>query len=170
VRTENDIVHLQSILQAIEMSKNEGDLTQIRSELCDFGYVKKHDRSNKKVSKSQPLHFVSTDGYDIYVGKNNYQNEEVSFRVATGNDWWFHAKAVPGSHVVIKCGEDTELPDRVFEEAASLAAYYSQNGSAEKVEVDYTQRKNLKRVTGATPGLVIYHTNYSMVVRPKEQI
>jgi len=170
VRTGNDIEHLRSILQAVEMSRTEGDLLQIRGELCDYGYIRRHERRSKNLPKSQPLHFVSSDGYDIFAGKNNYQNEEVTFRMAGGNDWWFHAKGVPGSHVVIKCGDEADIPDRTFEEAASLAAFYSQNRAGEKVEVDYTQRKNLKRVTGASPGFVIYNTYFSMSVRPKEQI
>ena len=92
---------------------------------------------------------VSSDGYDIYIGKNNYQNEEVTFKIADSNDIWFHAKGVPGSHVIVKCkGNDGELPDRLYEEAASLAAYYSKNSGNDKVEVDYTLRKNLKRTNG----------------------
>ena len=113
--------------------------------------------------KSKPFHYVSSDGYDIYVGKNNYQNDELTFKFATGNDWWFHAKKMPGSHVVVKTKDGT-LPDRTFEEAARLAAHYSQNKKADKVEIDYVEKKHVKKVAGAKPGFVIYHTNYSMVI------
>ena len=99
----------------------------------------------------------------MYVGKNNFQNEELTFKVAVGNDWWFHAKDCPGSHVIVKTNGD-ELPDRTFEEAARLAAYYSQNKNAKKVEIDYVEKKHVKKVAGAKPGFVIYHTNYSMVI------
>lgn len=115
---------------------------------------------------SRPFHFVSSDGYDIYVGKNNLQNEELSFKFATGNDWWFHAKGRPGSHVIVKCGPDGEMPDRTFEEAGRLAAYYSSGKSAPKVEIDYTQKKNLRKPGGSKPGFVVYYTNYSLIIEP----
>ena len=102
----------------------------------------------------------------MYVGKNNIQNEEVTFGIAKPDDWWFHAKQMPGSHVIVKCAGAEELPDEVYEEAARLAAYYSSGKDSPKVEVDYTERKNLKKPPGANPGYVIYHTNYSMVAVP----
>ena len=173
VKTENDIEHLSGILQSIDTSASESDLAQIRQELIDFGYIKRTNRNNlaSKPVKSQPLHIVSSDGFDIYIGKNNYQNEEVTFKIADSNDMWFHAKGVPGSHVVVKCnGKPNELPDRVYEEAASLAAFYSKNSGNDKVEVDYTLRKNLKRTSGGAPGFVIYHTNYSVMATPRAKI
>ena len=114
---------------------------------------------------SQPFHYISSDGYDIYVGKNNLQNDELTFKVASGNDWWFHAKGIPGSHVIVKSGND-DLPDRTFEEAARLAAYYSKGRDSEKLEVDYIQKKFIKKPAAARPGFVIYHTNYSMMIAP----
>ena len=100
----------------------------------------------------------------MYVGKNNYQNDELTFKFATGGDWWFHAKGMPGSHVVVKSeGADT-LPDRTFEEAARLAAYYSRGRGQEKVEIDYIQKKHVKKPNGAKPGFVVYYTNYSMMI------
>ena len=114
---------------------------------------------------SRPFHYLSSDGFHIYVGKNNYQNEELTFKIAAGNDWWFHAKGIPGSHVIVK-SEGKELPDRTFEEAAGLAAYYSKGRENEKVEIDYVQKKQVKKVAGAAPGFVIYHTNYSMSIEP----
>ena len=110
--------------------------------------------------------FRSSDGFHIYVGKNNYQNEELTFKMATGNDWWFHAKGIPGSHVIVK-SEGQELPDRVFEEAGALAAYYSKGRGNDKVEIDYIQRKHVKKAAGGAPGFVIYHTNYSLLAEPK---
>ncbi len=109
--------------------------------------------------------YISSDGFHIYVGKNNYQNEELTFKLAAGNDWWFHAKGIPGSHVIVKA-EGKELPDRVFEEAGSLAAYYSKGRESDKVEIDYIQKKSVKKVAGSAPGFVIYHTNYSLVASP----
>ena len=108
------------------------------------------------------MFFVSSDGFDIYVGKNNMQNDELTFKTGNGNDWWFHAKQMPGSHVLLKT-DGKEVPDRTFEEAASLAAYYSKGREQEKVEVDYVLKKEVKKPAGAKPGFVVYYTNYSMI-------
>ena len=170
LKTKSDIEHLQSIQTALEVSSDDESLSQIRQELVDFGYIKKHSSSKKQKITSHPYHYISSDGYDIYVGKNNYQNEDLTFKVATGNDWWFHAKGIPGSHVILKSNNEEELPDRVYEEAASLAAFYSKAKNADKVEVDYIQKKNIKKVAGAAPGFVIYHSNWSMVVTPRADL
>ena len=130
------------------------------------GYLKKkyQNKQNKKEKiTSKPFHYISSDGYHMYVGKNNFQNEELTFKIATGNDWWFHAKGIPGSHVIVKSNNE-ELPDTTFEEAARLAAYYSKGKGQEKVEIDYIQKKHVKKPAGGKPGLVIYHTNYSMMI------
>ena len=91
------------------------------------------------------------------------QNEELTFHFAVGNDWWFHAKQAPGSHVIVKTHGD-ELPDRTFEEAARLAAYYSSMRGSDKVEIDYVEKKQVKKPNGGKPGFVVYYTNYSMVI------
>ena len=168
--TRREIDHLESVSAALDIALMEEDLVQIKEELMEYGYIK-HRRSGDKKPKitSRPFHYISSDGFHIYVGKNNYQNEELTFKVANGNDWWFHAKGIPGSHVIVKT-EGKELPDRVFEEAGALAAYYSKGRENDKVEVDYIQRKQIKKVTGAAPGFVIYHTNYSMVAEPKLEL
>lgn len=170
LKTKNDMEHLQSIQTALEVSSDDESLSQIRQELVDFGYIKKHSSAKKQKITSHPYHYISSDGYDIYVGKNNYQNEELTFKVATGNDWWFHAKGIPGSHVILKSNNEEELPDRAYEEAAALAAFYSKAKDADKVEVDYIQKKNIKKVAGAAPGFVIYHSNWSMVAAPKANL
>ena len=163
--TEKDVSHLESISTSLDLAETEADLSEIRKELSDYGYVRHKGLKKKKEEAALPLHFISSDGYDIYVGKNNYQNETVSFRIAAPDDWWFHAKNMPGSHVIIKSG-GKELPDRAFEEAASLAAYYSKGRMAPKVEIDYTIRKNLRRPNSARPGFVVYYTNYSLMASP----
>lgn len=165
-KTRRETEHLSSILTALDLATEESDLNQIKAELTEYKYLRRHLAGRKKEKLiSSPLHFVSSDGFDIYVGKNNYQNEEITFRLASGSDWWFHAKGIPGSHVVVKCGNQ-ELPDRTFEEAAGLAAYYSKGRAGEKVEVDYIQRRFVKKVNGGPPGFVIYHTNWSMMAKP----
>ena len=142
-------------------------INAIKEELQEFGFIRK--RSNKKdknhTGKSQPLHFVDDNGFHIYVGKNNYQNDQLTFKMASGNDWWFHAKGMPGSHVIVKA-EGRELADETFEYAAALAAYYSNGRENDKVEIDYLQRKNIKKPNHAAPGFVVYYTNFSMVASP----
>ena len=161
--TKGEIEHLESISTALDIARSEEDLVQIKEELTEYGYIRRHYTGKRVKITSRPFHYVSSDGYDIYVGKNNFQNEDLTFKTAVGNDWWFHAKGCPGSHVIVKTNGE-ELPDRTFEEAARLAAYYSKNRGAEKAEVDYVERKFVRKVAGARPGFVIYHTNYSMLV------
>lgn len=161
--TKTEIEHLESISTALDIALTEDDLVQIKEELIEFGYIKRKKTDKKAKIKSKPFHYRSSDGYDIYVGKNNYQNDELTFKFATGNDWWFHAKGAPGSHVIVKAGQGLP-PDRTFEEAARLAAWYSSHRGADKVEVDYVEKKQVKKVNGGKPGFVIYHTNYSMVI------
>lgn len=161
--TKEEIEHLESISTALDIALSEEDLVEIKEELTEYGYIRRHYTGKRIKITSKPFHYVSGDGYDIYVGKNNFQNEELTFKIATGNDWWFHAKGCPGSHVIVKANNE-ELPDSTFEEAARLAAYYSKKRGADKVEIDYIQKKHIKKVNGAKPGFVIYHTNYSMVI------
>lgn len=166
--TESEIEHLESISNALDIARSESDLAQIKEELTQYGYIKRHfsgKKGAKMQAKSKPFHYISSDGFDIYVGKNNFQNDELTFKFATGNDWWFHAKKMAGSHVVVKT-KDGELPDRTFEEAGRLAAYYSKGRTAPKVEIDYIQKKHVKKPGGAKPGFVVYYTNYSLMAEP----
>ena len=166
--TESEIEHLESISNALDIARSESDLSQIKEELTQYGYIKRHysgKKGTKMQAKSKPFHYISSDGFDIYVGKNNFQNDELTFKFATGNDWWFHAKKMAGSHVVVKT-KDGELPDRTFEEAGRLAAYYSKGRTAPKVEIDYIQKKHVKKPGGAKPGFVVYYTNYSLMAEP----
>ena len=166
--TESEIEHLESISNALDIALAESDLSQIKEELTEYGYIKKHysgKKGAKAQTKSKPFHYISSDGFDIFVGKNNFQNDELTFKQATGNDWWFHAKKMAGSHVVVKT-PDGELPDRTFEEAGRLAAYYSKGRTAPKVEIDYIQKKHVKKPGGAKPGFVVYYTNYSLMAEP----
>lgn len=162
VETRAEISYLESVSNALDIARTEDDLAQVKEELTQSGYVRRKFTKKKEKFKSTPLHYISSDGYDMYVGKNNFQNEELTFSFASGNDWWFHAKKVPGSHVIVK-SRGEEMPDRVFEEAGKLAAFYSKNNGSEKVEVDYIEKKHVKKVKGQKPGFVIYHTNYSLI-------
>ena len=162
--TRDEINHLESISTALDIALSEEDLVQIKEELMEYGYIRRRRSSDKKPKiTSKPFHYLSSDGFHMYVGKNNFQNDELTFKFASGNDWWFHAKGVPGSHVIVK-SEGKELPDRVFEEAGRLAAYYSKNRGNEKVEIDYVEKKHVKKPGGSKPGFVVYYTNYSLVI------
>ena len=167
LETKAEVDHLESISASLDIAQKEEDLVQIREELIESGYIRRKGGSRAKKAKitSVPFHYVNSDGYDIYVGKNNYQNDELTFRFASGGDWWFHAKGIPGSHVIVK-SKGSELPDSTFEDAARLAAYYSKGRGNEKVEVDYTEKKNVKKPAGGKPGFVVYYTNYSMMIEP----
>ena len=171
--SRSTLEHLQSILNSLSTAENAEDLEDIRREMGEYGYMKpisQKKKKERKEDKSSPRIFRSSDGYLLYVGKNNYQNEIVSFQIAEGRDFWFHVKGSAGSHVIAKTEGKSleELPDRLFEEAAELAAYFSSEKESAKVEVDYTERKNLKKVVGGAPGFVIYHQNYSILVTPKK--
>lgn len=161
--TADDIHYLESISNALDIALTEADLIQIKEELMQTGYVRRKYTKRKEKITSRPMHYISSDGYHMYVGKNNLQNEELTFSFANGNDWWFHAKGAPGSHVIVKTGGD-ELPDRTFEEAGRLAAYYSKNRGSDKVEIDYVEKKHVKKPNGSKPGFVVYYTNYSLVI------
>ena len=164
--TKAEIDYLESVSNALDIATSEEDLTQLKDELRESGYAKKRSPKDKQARIiSKPFHYLTEDGFHLYVGKNNIQNEELTFKFASGNDWWFHAKGIPGSHVIVK-SEGKELPDRAFEQAAAVAAWYSKAKKDEKVEIDYVEKKQVKKVPGAKPGFVIYHTNYSMVVTP----
>ena len=164
VETKEEIDHLESISNALDIAVSYDDLVQLKEEMIEYGYIHRKGSKNKREKiTSRPFHYISSDGFHMYVGKNNYQNEELTFKLATGNDWWFHAKNIPGSHVIVKT-ENKELPDNTFEEAARLAAHYSKASKQEKVDVEYIQKKHIKKPAAAKPGFVIYHTNYSMTI------
>ena len=160
-----------AVIPAVRMARERGLMLPViyncsgyeKEELIESGYIRRKGGSKKVKITSRPFHYISSDGFSMYVGKNNLQNEELTFKFAVGNDWWFHAKGRPGSHVIVKTG-GKELPDATFEEAARLAAHYSTGRDQEKIEVDYVEKKQVKKVAGAKPGFVIYHTNYSMVI------
>lgn len=158
-----EIEHLKSIENSLDIALSEDDLLSIRAEMVEAGYIRRRPQDKTAKLKSKPFHYVTKEGFHIFVGKNNLQNEELTFKVANGNDWWFHAKKTPGSHVIVRT-EGRELPDSVFEDAARLAAHYSKARGSEKVEVDYVRRKEVKHPNGSKPGFVVYYTNYSMLI------
>ena len=166
--SKKTLEHLLSLQNSIEIATSEADLAEIKEEMVMAGLIKaKQGKKNGvKQEKSKPLHYISSDGFHMYVGKNNLQNDRLTFKTAGTKDLWFHAKEMPGSHVIVKLEGAEDVPDATYEEAARLAAYYSSGKTSPKVEIDYTRRGNLKKPPQANPGYVIYHTNYSMVALP----
>lgn len=160
--------HLLSLQNSMEIAQSEADLSEIKEEMVLAGLLraKPGKKTGVRPAKSRPLHYISSDGFHMYVGKNNLQNDRLTFKTANAGDLWFHAKEIPGSHVIVRLEGNEDAPDATYEEAARLAAFYSSGKTSPKVEIDYTRRGNLKKPPQAKPGYVIYHTNYSMVALP----
>lgn len=167
--THEEIEYLESTLCAAENATSEADLNLIRQELAEEGYVKrtKSGKKDKGKTVSKPLHFISSDGFDIYVGKNNTQNDMLTLKFANSQDIWFHTKQIHGSHTIIKLGVNKDVPKTTMMEAAQLAAYYSKARESSQVPVDYTKVKNVKKPNGAKPGMVIYEGYNTVYVTPK---
>lgn len=162
-----ELLYLQSVLTNIENAYSYDEIEEIKKELIETGYIKfKKSYKNKQSKASKPMHFVSSDGFDIFVGKNNIQNDYLTLKFAHKNDIWLHTKDIPGSHVIIKNSKD--VPENTLLEAANLAAYYSKGQNSSNVPVDYTQVKNVKKPNGAKPGMVIYLTNQTLYITPEE--
>ena len=162
-----ELDYIESTLAAVENAETETDLREIRAELIKEGYLKRRqDNKRRKNKPSEPLHFVSSDGFDIYVGKNNTQNDYVTTKLANSSDLWFHTKNIHGSHTIIKLGINKDVPRTTVIEAAQLAAYYSKARESSQVPVDYTKIKNVKKPNGAKPGMVIYEGYNTIYVTP----
>lgn len=166
--SRDDLAYLESTLSMVEHSESVEDINAIRSELADQGYISRRLKTQKKKpTASKPMHFVSSDGFDIYVGRNNTQNDYLTTKFANTSDWWFHTKDIHGSHTIIKLGIDKDVPRQTIIEAAQLAAYFSQARESSQVPVDYTVIKNVKKPNGAKPGMVIYEGYNTVYVQPK---
>ncbi|MBR4173050.1 MAG: DUF814 domain-containing protein, partial [Clostridia bacterium] len=166
--TLSDLEYFESTLALTENLTAEADINAVKSELSELGYVKRQGGGKRqKAVQAKPLHFISSDGFDIFVGKNNSQNDYLTLKFANSSDIWFHTKQIHGSHTIIKLGIDKNVSDRTLLEAAQLAAYYSKARTSSQVPVDYTQVKNVKKPNGAKPGMVIYENYNTLYVTPK---
>ena len=163
-----ELSYLESVMQALSSPLGDADISEIRDELAEQGFVKKKNvRRGPKQKKAAPLMFRSSDGFEIYIGKNNKQNDELTLKFALGNDIWLHTKNIHGSHVIIRTN-GAEVPDQTLLEAANAAACFSQARASSSVPVDYTVKKNVKKPTGSMPGMVIYEKNKTVYVTPDE--
>lgn len=172
IKTQEEVNYLENVLISIENCTGLRELEEIREELANEGYVKKSPNKGKKKEKvvsSSPHHFISSDGYDVYIGKNNKQNDYLTLKIATKEDIWMHTKNIPGSHVIIKKKEG-QVSENTIIEAAVLAAYHSKAKLSSNVPVDYTEKKNVKKPNGAKPGMVIYDFYNTVYVTPKKEL
>jgi predicted ribosome quality control (RQC) complex YloA/Tae2 family protein len=168
-QNSDDLTYLDSVANSLQAAADEADIAEIRAELAEEGYVKKVSvkKNAKQTKKTKPLRYVSTDGFEIFVGKNNTQNDELTLRFADARDIWLHTKDIAGSHVIIKTNGQP-VSDATLLEAANLAAYYSKARESAQVPVDYAPRKYVRKPNGAKPGYVIYDHNRTVYVTPKE--
>ncbi len=163
--------YLETVLDSVSHVTSYEDISEIREELAEQGYISSQNSKKKKShKKSTPMEFVSSDGYTILVGRNNKQNDELTIRTAYSTDMWLHTKVIPGSHVIIRTNGTGEVPDNTLVEAATIAAYFSKAQKSTGVGVDYTLIKNIKKPNGSKPGFVIYETNYTIYVTPDEKL
>ena len=168
VGAEEELEYLETVQESILKAESPRDLSEIKEELAEQGYISNTaSKKKKKTQKSMPMKFISSDGYEILVGRNNKQNDEVTIRMSYSTDIWLHTKNIPGSHTLIRTNGSGEVPDSTILEAAQLAAYYSKAKNSAQVPVDYTQIKNVKKPNGAKPGFVIYEKNNAVYVTPK---
>ncbi|WP_010252390.1 Rqc2 family fibronectin-binding protein [Acetivibrio cellulolyticus] len=164
-----ELEYLESVLQNLESATTTQEIDEIRQELVEVGYVNQSRKSKikKNLKALEPFLYKSSDGFDVFVGRNNIQNDFLTLKMSSSNDIWFHTKNIPGSHVIVK-KQSGDVPENTLLEAALIAAYHSKGKLSSHVEVDYTQVKNVKKTNGAKPGMVIY-TNYkTIIVTPDE--
>ncbi len=166
---QQELQYLESVLEELNRAQTDAELEEIRQELLSGGYVRNEGKKRMRQGKLAPMRFDSTDGYPIYVGRNNRQNDELTFKAARKDDLWLHAQKVHGSHVIISCGGTTP-PDDTITQAAQLAAYYAESTGGQNIPVDVTPVKQVKKAPGSKPGMVIYHSYRTVIVNPYKDI
>ncbi len=167
---ERQLDYLNSVLEELERAETEKDVSDIRRELIETGYIKKPKGARPERGRVQaPLCFLSDDGLEILVGRSNVQNDELTGKTARRTDYWLHTQKVHGSHVILRC-DGLEPPMRSIEQAAEVAAFYSQARAGGKVPVDYTMVKYVRKPSGALPGKVIYTDYSTLIVQGDEEL
>lgn len=167
---EQQLDYLNSVLEELDRAQTERDLSEIRRELAETGYLKKSKAKEKDKGKAQaPLRFMTDDGFEVLVGRNNSQNDELTTRIARRTDWWLHTQKVHGSHVILRC-EGQEPGETALEQAAALAVTYSQGREGGKIPVDYTMVRHVRKPSGAMPGKVIYTEYKTMLAQGDEAL
>lgn len=167
---QKEISYLENVLLSISQIETYDEISEIQDELAKQGYIRRMgNHKSKKETISSPMEFTSSDGTTILVGKNNTQNDRLTLKISSPNDTWLHTKDIPGSHVIIRA-KHQDISEKTLYEAAVLAAYYSKGKFSSNVPVDYTERKNVKKPSGAKPGMVIYVNNSTIYVTPEESV
>ncbi len=167
---EEELYYLETVLESVNKTQSAVDIAEIKDELSEQGYIPKVKKKVKSNKKSAPMRFLSSDGYEIMVGRNNRQNDELTIKTAYSTDIWLHTKIIPGSHTIIRTKGEKNIPEATILEAACLAAYFSKAKNSTQVPVDYTAVKNVKKPSGAKPGLVIYDNYNTVYVTPDESL
>jgi predicted ribosome quality control (RQC) complex YloA/Tae2 family protein len=160
------LLDLEQIETDLDLAASRPEIEEVRAMLVEAGYLKVKKGKRAKAPRSRPISLTSPDGLQILVGRNSRQNDEVTFRRARGDDWWFHARGVPGAHVIVQA-QGQPLPADTVRYAAELAAYYSHSRAEREVAVDYTRRRKVRRIRGAAPGLVSYAGEQTIRVMPR---
>lgn len=167
---QKEISYLENVLLSISQIETYDEISEIQDELAKQGYIRRpSNHKSKKETISSPMEFTASDGTTILVGKNNTQNDRLTLKLSSPNDTWLHTKDIPGSHVIIRAKQQ-DISEKTLYEAAVLAAYYSKGKFSSNVPVDYTERKNVKKPSGAKPGMVIYVNNSTIYVTPEESV
>lgn len=173
-RNQEEINYLETVVVEIQQAESPQEISEIIAELAKEGYIKEHAQSKLKPVRSKPRRFISSDGLEIMVGRNNYQNDTLTLKESDRSDLWLHTKDIPGTHVIVRLPRSNkninEVPDATLEEAAALAAYYSKAGQSDKVPVDYTFRFNVHKPSGAKPGMVIYDNYWTILANPQSAV
>ncbi len=167
---EQELIYIDSVLDALSRADTEAEISEIRQELISGGYIRHRSKDKVKLPKTlPPYEFFTSDGFRVLVGRNNSQNDKLTFKTAKNYDMWLHTQGFAGSHTVI-VSDNREITDKAIEEAAQIAARFSSAGEADKVPVDYTLIKNVKKPNNAKPGKVIYHIYNTLYVTPNREI
>ncbi len=162
--------YLETVLESVSKAESASDIAEIKDELSQEGYIPSvKNKKSKFNKKTAPMEFLSSDGYKILVGRNNHQNDMLTIKMAFSTDIWLHTKIIPGSHTIIRAEGNKEIPEKTILEAATIAAYFSKAKNSTQVPVDYTVVKNVKKPSGAKPGLVIYDNYNTVYVTPNEE-
>lgn len=168
-QAQEEAEYLESVIDALSRAESDSEITQIRTELYQSGFLSKHSVKTKTDRKLSPKKYKTDEGFIIYVGRNNIQNDNLTLKESKNYDLWFHVKDCPGSHVVVQAVKGKEFTDKLIRLAAMLAAYNSKAGTSSNVAVDYTIIKNVHKPNGAKPGMVIYDNYNTEYVTPNEK-
>lgn len=168
-QAQEEAQYLETVIDSLSRAETDSEITAIKDELAVTGYLGRRSGKSSPSKRLKPRKFISPEGYEIFVGRNNMQNDMLTLKTSKNYDLWFHVKDVPGSHTVITAQKDKPFTDRVIRQAAMLAAKYSKAAASSNVAVDYTVIKNVKKPNGAKPGMVIYDNYKTEYVTPNEE-